>query len=222
MSIAEFLPSPAPTVFAADRRNAARHRFTEIVPLSIGRTEGTFVDLSATGLRVRHASAVPVGVHTRIRYAWRRRTFEGTAEVLASRFVGASEAFGTRYETRFRFLPLSPEAQVVLDQTILDLEENDMRKWVANLRGWHDEPTPQEVVRSAGRRAETFVVSRCVSGRWEQKVTRSNHAPVDGFTVPAGIHPRDLLMLRRTYMLSEDGKDMVRLMSRAVVQEQTT
>ena len=90
-----------------------------------------------------------------------------------------------------------------------------MRKWVANLRGWHDEMSAPQVVLNAG----TFVVSRYVAGRWEQRITRSNHAPIDGFTVPAGIHPRDLLMLRRTYMLGDDGKDMVRLMARAVVQD---
>jgi hypothetical protein len=199
-----------PEISQLERRRSPRHRLSEIVAVHIGHGNGTLIDVSTTGVRVRHDAAVVLRSLKRISFKWHGTHFAATAEVLASRIVSLARG---RYESRLRFLTLSAQAQQSLERIIADLEENNMRRWVANLRGWNERPasytaTPVE---------ESFV--RCLrrNGRWEQKITHSSALPADGFTIPAGTPPSEVLLLCRTYEQSEDGKEMVRLVSRAVV-----
>ncbi|HEX7704866.1 MAG TPA: PilZ domain-containing protein [Thermoanaerobaculia bacterium] len=199
-----------PEVSQLERRRSPRHRLSEIVPVQIGHGNGTLIDISATGIRVRHESPVALRSIKRVSFQWHGTHFAASAEVLASRVVSLARG---RYESRLHFLALSTQAQQSLERIIADLEENNMRRWVANLRGWNEKPsaylsTPAQ---------ESFV--RCLrrNGRWEQKITHSSALPEDGFTIPAETAPSEVLLLCRTYEQSEDGREMVRLVSRAVV-----
>ena len=215
MTTTSDLGSPASAPVPHDRRRSPRHRPTSVVPLGVGRGYGTLVDLSATGARVRHDAPAALGARLRIRYEWRGGRFDGSGIVLASRVISLGDGSHTRYESRLHFLSLTPHAQSMLEQTLADLEEHNLRKWVANLRGWGehlaDDPTARE--------AQTFIRCRYVGGRWEQKATREASLPDQGFTVPSSTDPFELRLLCRTYASGADGRDLVRLLSRAVVRQ---
>jgi hypothetical protein len=213
MTMTSDLVSTASTPAAQDRRRSPRQRPTSVVPLGVGRGYGSLVDLSATGARVRHDAPAALGAPLRIRYEWRGGRFDGSGVVLASRVISLGDGSRTRYESRLHFLSLTQHARSVLAQTLADLEEHNLRKWVANLRGWGAEP-PEDPPADGAR---TFIRCRHVAGRWEQRATRDPSLPDQGFIVPSSTDPFELRLLCRTYASGADGRDLVRLLSRAVV-----
>ena len=197
-----------------DRRRAARYRPTKLMRVTLGRSTGVLVDLSATGARVRHDAPALLHSHLRVRFDWKHERFEALALVLASRVVCMGDS-GTRYESRVSFVSLTPTAQAVLGRTLEALEQSNLRRWVANLRGWWEATEAEES--DDAQYAKTFIRYRLVGGHWERKITRDSWMPEEGFVVPAATHPAELLLLCRTYVGSTDGRDLVRLMARAVV-----
>lgn len=210
---ADFLPT-LPAGSGADRRRFTRVNVRQPLPALIGRGSGTLVDLSANGARVRHASPVQRGTTVRVTFEWRGQRFEANAEVLASRV--ASLGGNTQFESRLRFVAISVASQKVLEHAITDLLDRDLRKWVANLHGWLDEPPHEETVAS---RAGYI---RCIyaGGRWQQTPTRDATPPAAGFTVPEGTSPAEIRTLCRTWeSADEDGRRLVRLITDAVVKQ---
>lgn len=211
---ADFLPTlPAGT--GADRRRFTRVHVKQPLPALIGRGSGTLVDLSVNGARIRHASPVQRGMTVRVTFEWRGQRFEAHAEVLASRV--ASLGGQTEFESRLRFVSVSGASQQVLERTLTDLLDRDLRKWVANLHGWHDEPFDDE--ETAASRAGYI---RCIyaGGRWKQTPTRDATPPAAGFTVPEGTSPAEIRALCRTWeSADEDGRRLVRLITDAVVKQ---
>ena len=114
MSVMEFSSAVASAVF--DRRNRTRLRMKNLLRVHIGRGTGEVQDISAGGIRLRHTGMLTRGSQVRVAFDWRRAHFAGTAEVLASRVVGLGkgEQNGTVYDTRFRFVLLTPDAQDIL------------------------------------------------------------------------------------------------------------
>jgi PilZ domain len=210
----EVLPSPA-VLADSNRRRFPRLRLTEPVRTVIGRGTGTLVDISANGARIRHDTPVALGARVRVTFDWKGDRFEATAEVLASRVAALGGA--TCFESRLRFLAVPERSQEILARTMTDVLDDDLRKWVDNLHGWreddHGEPRDAE-------REDAFIRCRYVNGRWQQTHTRDPLPPFDGFTVPAETDPSEIRTLCRTFEKSdEEGRSLVRLITRAVVQQ---
>lgn len=220
----EVLPPPLPLP-GRDRRRFPRLRLAEPLRTVIGRGAGTLVDLSANGARIRHDTPVALGARVRVTFEWKGERFEATAEVLASRVAALRDA--TRFESRLRFLSVPERSQEILARTMTDVLDEDLRKWVANLHGWHDVEDRQSCL-SAGEEdrqdglssTATYIRCRYVGGRWQQTHTRDPLPPHDGFTVPAETDPSEIRTLCRTFEKSdEEGRSLVRLITGAVVKQ---
>ena len=219
----EVLPPPL-AVPGRDRRRFPRLRLAEPIRTVIGRGTGTLVDLSANGARIRHDAPVPLGARVRVTFDWKGERFEATAEVLASRVAALGDA--TRFESRLRFLAVPERSQEILARTMTDVLDDDLRKWVANLRGWHEVEDRQSCLSGDDDRQDcpsstmTFIRCRYVDGRWQQTHTRDPLPPYDGFTVPAETNPSEIRTLCRTFEKSdEEGRSLVRLITGAVVKQ---
>jgi hypothetical protein len=202
-------------ITAAERRGAIRLRVDGAVPVTVGRGSGYVVDISETGIRVRHS--VPLTCHqvVRIAFEWHGERFCASADVMGCRIasLGTSDGEGALYESRLRFRSLAPEYSEILSRILATLKNRDLRKWVANLRGWTPEPeAPQP------RRRGAFVRCRRYGLRWERKWTRDATQPAEGFLLPADIDPQELDRLCATYdSASEEGRRLMRLIADAVV-----
>lgn len=199
-----------------DRRRSQRFRVAQPVATLVGRGTGSLVDLSATGARIRHTCAVVRGARVRVTFEWKGERFEATGQVLASRVTGIGTE-GTLFESRLHFLPLSASSTSVLEHALSDLGDGDLRKWVANLRGWNDEdPEPAPAPEAP---ADTFVRCRFVNRRWEQRMTHDASPPADGFTVASGTEPSEIRALCRTFEQSDaEGRRLLQLLANAVLQ----
>lgn len=201
-----------------DRRSGPRLRVAGTIPALIGRGDGVLIDLSENGAKIRHASMVRRGSTVRVSFEWERARFSATAEVLGSRVVCIGNADrATTYESRLRFLSVTADAQRVLTRTLDALAGHDMRRWVANLRGWDDElernPAPGIVTTA-------FLRCRLIGMRWEVKATNDRTQPEDGFLLPAGIDDNEIVRLCADYLRADaEGRQVVRLLAAAAVEQ---
>lgn len=199
----------------SDRRRSARFKLTENVTAIFGRGTGTLIDISASGARIRHTASVARGAQVRVKFEWKGERFEAAGEVLASRVAGIGPD-GTLFESRIRFVRFLHDASAVLERALADLSDANLRKWVANLRGWAEDDAPAAPQRPAPR---TFLRCRYVNHRWVQRVTSDATQPVDGFTVAAGTDPAEVQALRRTFEQSDaEGRRLLQLLTGAVLQ----
>jgi len=209
---------PALPSAPGDRRRSARFKLAEPFTAIVGRGTATLVDISATGARIRHTYPLARASEVRVKFDWKGERFEATAEVLASRVVGIGEN-GTVFETRLRFIRITRDASAVLERTITDLGDGNMRKWVANLRGWsHEEPAAPPAP-AQPRTVNTFVRCRYINNsRWEHRITRDPSIPADGFTVAEGTELSEIRALCRTFEQSDaEGRRLLQLLSSAVL-----
>jgi hypothetical protein len=201
-----------------DRRSAPRLRIAGTIPALIGRGTGFLIDLSERGAKIRHSTMVRRGATVRIAFDWERTRFSASAEVVGSRVVSTGHAEQpTMYESRLRFLAVTPEAGRVLARALDALAGRDMRRWVANLRGWEDElePTP-----ASAPVPTSYLRCRLLGVRWEVKATNDLTQPEDGFLLPAGIDDNEIVKLCADYLRADpDGRQVMRLMAAASVEQ---
>lgn len=203
-----------------ERRATARYRVGGTHPVRLGRTDGVLIDISERGARVRHISAVRRGETVRLALEWEGEQFSAQAEVLASRVVSMGNGAGTVYDSRLRFVSMPDAAGEVLVRTLAGFEARDLRRWVANLRGWEPQPEP---IRHPALVTKTFVRHQLRGIWWEKKMTHDPSQPADGFTVPADIDEIEIASLCRTFeKLDADGREIVRLIAGQVVAEAAT
>jgi len=201
-----------------DRRSTPRLRVAGTIPALIGRGTGFLVDLSERGAKIRHTTMVRRGATVRISLDWERARFSATAEVVGSRVVSIGNVEQpAMYESRLRFVAVTSEAERVLARTLDALAGRDMRRWVANLRGWDDEidrtPAPAPA-------ATSFLRCRLLGVRWEVKATNDLTQPEDGFLLPAGIDDNEIVRLCADYLRADtDGRRVMRLMAAASVEQ---
>ena len=213
-AIAESHP---PLTGRAERRSSARVNLTEPVEATVGRDAGPLVDLGAGGARIRHTRALGRGARVRVAFAWKGRRFEGTAEVVGSRVVRIERA-ETVFESRVRFLSFSDASVDLLEEILEEIADADLRKWVANLRGWESDPAAHAEPRVHSSR---FLRCRLVGGRWQQRLSDDPSAPPDGFTVAAGTEPSEIRELCRTFETADaEGRRLLRLVATAVLEQQ--
>jgi hypothetical protein len=201
-----------------DRRTAPRLRVAGTIPALIGRGNGALVDLSERGAKIRHSTMIRRGAVVRLSFEWHGARFSTSAEVLSSRVV--SLGTGTTpamYESRLRFSGVTDEADRVLARVLEALSGRDMRRWVANMRGWEDESAaaPAPAVSST-----SYLRCRLFGTRWEVKCTNDVLQPADGFLLPATIDDNEIVRLCADYSRADsDARRVMRLMAAAAVEE---
>lgn len=212
MSALEQTPLPLVAVIASERRGAPRTRIASSVPVFVGRGQGVLVDLSPEGARMRHFVQAQRGSNVRISFEWQGERFASTAEVLASRVVALSDGSRpTQYESRLRFRLVTEPAAQLLRRVLASLENEDVRRWVANLRGWHDD---SQRVGQPETTKNSYLRCRWVHNRWETKWTQDATQPVDGFVLPETVDTREIGNLCKTYeRLDDDGRHLIRLLA---------
>lgn len=199
-----------------DRRTSIRFKPAHPLVAIVGRGTGSVIDISLSGARIRHDRAVARGARARIAFDWNGGRFEATAEVLGSRVAGI-EGKGTLFESRIRFLSFVGSSAELLERMRESVAKADLRKWVANLRGWNDEEdsSPQ-----ATPPPNFFLQCRYVGGFWRHKLSRDSSAPADGFTIAAGTERSEISALCRTYESSDaEGRRLLQLFASAVLQQ---
>lgn len=221
MTITAELPAPVPAppsdLGSRDRRRSPRFRPRQPVATNIGRGTGSLIDISATGARLRHTVAVARGAQVRVTFEWDGARFEAAGEVLASR-VATVAAGQTLYDSRIRFLSLTGASSELLERVLEDLGADDLRKWVANLRGWQEEDAGADAVVSASP-VSAFVRCRFRNQRWEQRRTRDASIPLDGFIVAAGTDPSEIRALCRIFEQSDaEGRKLLQVMACAALE----
>lgn len=198
----------------SDRRSAPRVRIDGLVSALIGRGDGELVDLSRHGAKIRHTSLVRRGATVRISFQCVEGRFSANAEVLASRVL-AIGGNGTTYESRVRFASVDAESQRTLDRVLEAVSVRDMRKWVANLRGWSEESSAPVTPTLSG----AFLRCRLLGTRWEVKCTSTAAQPPDGFVLPAHTPDAEILTLCDTYYRADEaGRATIRMMAAASVE----
>jgi hypothetical protein len=197
-----------------NRRTAERLRVAGTVPVIFGRNEGVIVDLSERGARIRHAGAVRRGSSVRVSFSWERDRFSAAAEVLASRVI--SLGAGPSFETRVRFTSFDGASESVLARTMKGIAGRDVRRWVANLRGWSPEDSSfaHPLVQFG-----SFLRCRLRGSWWERKVTNDATQPEDGFLLPFGSTEEEILTLCDTYERGDDEeRQFLRLTAAAAIE----
>ncbi len=198
-----------------DRRSAPRLRVAGTIPALIGRGNGALVDLSERGAKIRHSTMIRRGAVVRISFEWRGARFSASAEVLSSRVVSLGTATTpAMYESRLRFTAVPEDADRLLARVLEALSGRDMRRWVANMRGWEDEiaPAPAPAVTS-------WLRCRLFGTQWEVKCTNDLQQPEDGFLLPASIEDNEIVRLCADYSRADaDGRRVMRLMAAAAVE----
>jgi hypothetical protein len=217
MSALEQTPLPNTPSLVEERRGAPRTRIAQSVKVFVGRGEGVLVDLSPEGARMRHSVQAHRGANLRVSFEWQGERFASTAEVLASRVVALSDGtHPTQYESRLRFRLLTEAASQLLRRVLASVENDDVRKWVANLQGWNDPSAP--AVQPDSRRG-SYLRCRLVRGRWETKWTHDATQPLDGFVVPETLERSEIANLCKTWeRLNDDGRHLVRLLAAETLQ----
>lgn len=204
-----------------ERRRAPRLRIEGSIPVLIGRGEGVLIDLSANGAKIRHAVMVRRGATVRVSFEWGSERIGGNAEVLASR-VATLGGGATTYESRLRFTTFDPGARDVLARALAALENRDVRRLIANLRGWSDEIREVKPARPS-LVGGSFIRCRLMGARWEAKATREGQQPEDGFAVPASVDNQEILRLCDDYARADEtGRRVIRLLAEAAVEEMTS
>jgi hypothetical protein len=204
-------PLPTPD----ERRASPRIHIGGTHAVRIGRNDGVLIDISDRGARVRHVAAVRRGESLRIALAWQGEQFSAQAEVLSSRVVSMGNGRGTIYESRLRFVSMPAGAAEVLRQALAGFKARDMRRWVANLRGWEPEP---ETPTHPALVTSTFLRYRLRGLWWEKKATHDPSQPDDGFAIPADTDEAEISSLCRTFeSLDDEGRLVIRAIAAQVV-----
>lgn len=198
-----------------ERRISQRFHVAGTVPVVMGRSEGVLIDISEHGARIRHFTPARRGSSARFSFEWNGVRFSATAEVLAARVVSLGN--GPSYESRIRFTDLTPDSKTVLLAAIDGFVGRDVRKWVANLRGWTDHSQPAS---TAAAPAGTFIRCRLHGSWWERKITTNPAQPAEGFLLPAETSQSEIDTLCSNYARgNQEERNMIRLMAGAAVEQ---
>jgi len=197
-----------------ERRVSDRVRPATPIHVTFGRGGGSVVDLSPGGMRVRHTVAAMRGAEVRVSFEWEKERFVAAAVVLASRVTALGTP--TMFDTRLRFARLTPRMSELLQRVMTAIHSSELRRWIANMRGWSDES-----VVANNERDGAFLRCRLVGRTWKTTWTHDpSHPPANGFTVPATISKLDLETLCDTYLnANADERHLMQLMAEEAVRE---
>src|SRR5262249_25240807 len=102
----------------------------------------------------------------------------------------------------------------LLGRVLASVQNGDVRKWVANLRGWSEDGHTHHSSTHTG----SFLRCRLIGSRWERKWTSNPTQPEDGFLLPDSLHPEAVASPCEAYKgLDEDGRHLIRLIAAAAL-----
>ena len=105
---------------AAERRQSRRMRLIVGLPVRLGRREGTLVEISRGGARVRHIGIMKTETDVVLSFVSGSDQFAANAHVLSSRVVGlgTGEGGATLFETILRFTHISADSLATIEQML--------------------------------------------------------------------------------------------------------
>ena len=198
-----------------ERRQNVRLRVVVPLPARFGRIEGTLVDVSARGARMRHRQPMHPGTESRLIFDWGTQWFNANSRVLSTRLVSASDTHF--YESRIQFLELPPASKLTLDQVVTTLRNMVLRKWVGNMMG--------EVLSGAITPAENddnrLLRYRLVNDRWIVRTAQDDEPqPLDGFILPASVGEEEIRTVCAAYkQLDLNGRQLLRLFAATSIEK---
>jgi hypothetical protein len=103
-----------------ERRQSRRMRLVIGLPVRVGRRDGTLVEISRGGARVRHVTAVKADSEVTLTFNSNGDRFAATGRVLSSRVVGlgTGEGGATMFETILRYTQISAESLAIVEQML--------------------------------------------------------------------------------------------------------
>jgi len=200
---------------SGERRRAPRYRPGILLSASIGRHDAIVADLSVTGARVYHFSAVQRGDVVRFTMHYGDYVFSANARVLASwvEALGTGPAGAPTYESRLQFVEVGADDKAVLAALLVDLQERQAERWVRNARGdYHAEPMP---------RIHAYFIRLSLSGHgWEEIATRDPRQPAEGMTIPADTRSAERKMICNVYERADRaGRNLITAIAAAVCED---
>jgi hypothetical protein len=195
-----------------ERRVGERVRPATPIHVTFGRGDGSVVDLSSGGMRIRHTVAAMRGAEMRVSFEWQKERFAAVAIVLASRVAALGRP--TMFDTRLRFERLNSGSQALLARVMTAIHSHELRRWIANMQGWSDESVIEN-----NESDGAFLRCRLIGRMWKTTWTHdSSHPPSQGFTVPAAISNLELETLCDTYLhANADERHLIQLMAAEAV-----
>lgn len=184
----------APT---ADRREAVRATAPWRMPIRVGRFVGTLMDLSRTGMRIRHT--VPAANRERvvIRIQWGANPIVLTAFVVSSTVISLGrDNTGTIYETRLQLQDVDDETALLLDRIVNVLPHPEPKETIMRILTLIAEATESPFTLAA--RSE-FIRCRLVGATWQKERVVDPNPPTDGFLLPASLPVHTLDEICRCY-----------------------
>jgi len=201
-----------------ERRSAERLRPVPPIRVTVGRGDGSMLDLSRGGMRVRHSVPATRGTEMRVSFEWQKERFVAIAEVLASRVVsiGNSQGSPTMFDTRLRFGQLTPHSRSILERLMTAIHSRELRRWTANMQGWSD-----ETIDAHRENDGSFLRCRLIGQQWKRTWTHDPlEQPSNGFVLPGTIGKLELETLCDTYLhANADERHLIRLMAEEAVRE---
>ena len=197
------------------QRSEEKRRYgrVNLSPPLRGELDGIVVDiieLSVSGIRVRHEMQLARARIHRARFSWEGRSAELKCELVRTTISGLSKKAGepSLYESGMRITDALAESAAILRDIVAEHVVRCINEQLANARGISPlEADSYPYAKPGGR------YRRCefVDGRWRRAETSNPDQPPSGFTVSAEIDPYHLGMLCRTWeACDEAGRDLTR------------
>lgn len=118
--MANAFPSSRQTWDQQERRQSRRMRLVVGLPVRLGRRDGTLIEISRGGARVRHTGSCKTDSEVMLVFESGRDRFMANGHVLSSRVVslGGGEGGATLFETVVRFTHMPAESLTTIEQLL--------------------------------------------------------------------------------------------------------
>jgi len=199
--------------FAQEQRKAPRYRPGIILSALIGRHDAIVSDLSVSGARIHHFSAIKRGDVVRFTMHHGEHVFSSLARVLSSAVaaLGTGPSGTPTYESRLQFVDAGHDEKAVLASLLTDLQERQAERWVHNAKGDYAPEPP------ASRIAAYFTRLQWNGHGWLQIATHDPRQPDEGMTIPADTRPMERKLICEVYERADrDGRHLIRAIASAV------
>ena len=181
----------------AERRAAVRATAPWRMPIRFGRFVGTLMDLSRTGMRVRHTVPAVNRERVVIQIQWGANPIVLNAFVISSRVISLGrDNTGAIYETRLHLQGVDDETASLLDRIVNVLPHPEPQETIMRILTLIAEATVSPFNPSV--RSE-FIRCRLVGSTWERERVPDPNPPTDGFLLPADLPSHTLDEICRCY-----------------------
>jgi hypothetical protein len=189
-----------------------RYGRVHLTPPMRGEADGIpldIIELSVSGIRVRHEMRMARARTHRVRFSWDGRTAEFKCELVRTTISGLAKKVGepTLYESGMRITDARAESTDILRDLVSEHVVRCINEQLANARGIP--PLVLDAYESG--KGERFRRCEFVDGRWLRAETNKPGQPSNGFTISAEVDPYYVGLLCRTWeACDEAGRDLTR------------